>query len=74
MDAQMRRIMDALKTHRMRNEGSMKLWMLVKKGTKFSILFGLLGQSLLTGLVAGYITYFGTDIVGVSALAMGIFC
>lgn len=43
----------------------------VKKGTKFSILFGLLGQSLLTGLVAGYITYFGTDIVGVSALAMG---
>lgn len=28
MDAQMRRIMDALKTHRMRNEGSMKLWML----------------------------------------------
>lgn len=43
----------------------------VKKGTKFSILFGLLGQSLLTGLVAGYITYFGTDILGVSALAMG---
>lgn len=43
----------------------------VKKGTKFSILFGLLGQSLLTGLVAGYVTYFGTDIVGVSALAMG---
>lgn len=43
----------------------------VKKGTKFSILFGLLGQSLLTGLVAGYITYFGTDIVGVSALAIG---
>lgn len=43
----------------------------VKKSTKFSILFGLLGQSLLTGLVAGYITYFGTDIVGVSALAMG---
>ena len=43
----------------------------VKKGTKFSILFGLLGQSLLTGLVAGYITSFGTDIVGVSALAMG---
>lgn len=43
----------------------------VKKGTKFSILFGFLGQALLTGLVAGYITYFGTDIVGVSALAMG---
>lgn len=43
----------------------------IRKSTKFSILFGLLGQSLLTGLVAGYITYFGTDIVGVSALAMG---
>ncbi|MBR2995724.1 MAG: MFS transporter [Lachnospiraceae bacterium] len=43
----------------------------VKFGTKFSILLGFLGQALLTGLVAGYITYFGTDIVGVSALAMG---
>ena len=43
----------------------------VKKGTKFSILFGLLGQSLLTGLVACYITSFGTDILGVSEIAMG---
>ena len=43
----------------------------VKRSTKFSILLGFLGQSLLTGLVAGYVTYFGTDIVGVSALAMG---
>ncbi len=43
----------------------------VKGISKFSIALGFLGQSLLTGLVAGYITYFGTDIVGVSALAMG---
>lgn len=43
----------------------------VKGITKFSIALGFLGQALLTGLVAGYITYFGTDIVGVSALAMG---
>ena len=43
----------------------------VKFGTKLSILLGFLGQALLTGLVAGYITYFGTDIIGISALAMG---
>ncbi len=43
----------------------------IKGSTKFSIMLGFLGQALLTGLVAGYITYFGTDIVGVSALAMG---
>lgn len=39
--------------------------------SKFSIALGFFGQALLTGLVAGYITYFGTDIVGISALAMG---
>lgn len=30
----------------------------VKGITKFSIALGFLGQALLTGLVAGYITYF----------------
>lgn len=43
----------------------------VKGISKFSIALGFFGQALLTGLVAGYITYFGTDIVGISALAMG---
>jgi len=38
---------------------------------KFSIGFGIFGQALLTGLVTGYITYFGTDILLVSSLALG---
>lgn len=43
----------------------------IKGISKFSIALGFFGQALLTGLVAGYVTYFGTDIVGISALAMG---
>ena len=43
----------------------------IKGISKFSIALGFVGQALLTGLVAGYVTYFGTDIVGISALAMG---
>lgn len=38
--------------------------------TKFSLGFGVFGQALLTGLVTSYILYFGTDILGVSALAL----
>ena len=43
----------------------------IKGISKFSIALGFVGQALLTGVVAGYVTYFGTDIVGISALAMG---
>lgn len=38
--------------------------------TKFSIGFGVFGQALLTGIAASYILYFGTDILGVSAIAI----
>ena len=48
------------------NEGDVR----VKKSGKFAIALGVFGQSLLTGIVASYITYFGTDILGVSALAI----
>lgn len=37
---------------------------------KFSIGFGIFGQALLTGIVTSYITYFGTDVLGVAALAL----
>ncbi|MDE6203994.1 MAG: MFS transporter, partial [Lachnospiraceae bacterium] len=37
---------------------------------KFSIGFGVFGQSLLTGIVTSYILFFGTDILGVSAMAI----
>ncbi len=37
---------------------------------KFSIGFGVFGQALLTGIVTSYITYFGTDVLGVAALAL----
>lgn len=42
----------------------------VKKSGKFAIAFGVFGQALLTGIATSYITYFGTDILGVSALAL----
>ena len=48
------------------NEGDVR----VKKSGKFAIALGVFGQSLLTGIVTSYITYFGTDILGVSALAL----
>ena len=48
------------------NEGDVR----VKKSGKFSIALGVFGQSLLTGIITSYITYFGTDILGVSALAL----
>ena len=48
----------------------MKSQRTVSLPAKFSIGFGVFGQALLTGIVASYITYFGTDILGVSALAM----
>lgn len=37
---------------------------------KFSMGFGVFGQSLLTGIVTSYIMFFGTDILGVSAMAI----
>ena len=42
------------------NEGDVR----VKKSGKFAIALGVFGQSLLTGIVTSYITYFGTDILG----------
>lgn len=48
------------------NKGDVK----VKKSGKLAIALGVFGQSLLTGIVTSYITYFGTDILGVSALAL----
>lgn len=48
----------------------MKSQRTVSLPAKFSIGFGVFGEALLTGIVASYITYFGTDIIGVSALAM----
>ena len=38
---------------------------------KFSIGFGIFGQALLTGLITSYISYFGTDILLVSSVALG---
>lgn len=37
---------------------------------KFSIGFSLFGGSLVAGIITGYITYFGTDVLGVAALAL----
>lgn len=42
----------------------------VRGVAKFSIGFGVFGQALLTGIVTGYLLYFGTDILGVTALAI----
>lgn len=43
----------------------------LKPLTVGSLGLGILGEAMLTGIVTGYLVYFGTDILGVSALLIG---
>lgn len=43
----------------------------IKLKTHFSIGWGIMGEALLTGIVTGYIVYFGTDILKLPALIIG---
>lgn len=42
----------------------------INKSAKFSMSFAMFGGSLVAGIITGYITYFGTDVLGVAAMAL----